>query len=108
MPIAIFLSIFEVAFYNIPPDVSYSAAYTTNTAKLMLLFLLGIAAFHTGEAIHRDREVRMEPASWATPAATNVLLLSKFLPTLLLTRALAYLVGTVAAATQALRHQPPS
>src|SRR5438094_6840960 len=34
MPLTIFLSILEVAFYNIPPDVSNSAAYATNTTKL--------------------------------------------------------------------------
>jgi len=107
MPLAIFLSIFEVAFYNIPPDVSYSAAYATNTAKLMLLFLLGIAVFYTGEAIHRDREVRMEPVLWATPAANNVLLLSKFLATLVLTCALIFVVGIVAVAIQVLRHHTP-
>ena len=79
MPLAIFLSILEVAFYNIPPDVSYSAAYATNTAKLLLLFVLGITVFYTGEAMHRDREVRIEPVLWAAPAANSVLLLSKWL-----------------------------
>src|SRR6185369_14679736 len=59
MPLAVVLSNLEVAFYNVPPDVSHSAAYATNTAKLLLLFLVGIAVFYTGEAMHRDCEVKI-------------------------------------------------
>lgn len=107
MPLAIVLSILEVAFYTIAPDVSYSAAYATNTAKLLLLWVIGITIFYTGEAIHRDREVRIEPVLWATPARNNVLLLSKFLSTLLLTCGLIFAVGIVAIAIQVLRNHPP-
>lgn len=105
MPLAIFLSILEVAFYNIAADVSYSAAYATNTAKLLLLFLLGITVFYTGEAMHRDG--RIEPVLWATPAPNNVLLLSKFLATLLLTCGLIFAVGIAAIAIQVLRNHTP-
>jgi ABC-type transport system involved in multi-copper enzyme maturation permease subunit len=107
MPLAIFLSILEVAFYNIPPDVSHSAAYATNTAKLLLLFLVGIAVFYTGEAMHRDREVRIEPVLWAMPAPNNVFLLSKFLATFLLTLSLTVLVGVTAIVIQFLRGHTP-
>ena len=107
MPLAIFLSILEVAFYNISPDVSYSAAYATNTAKLLMLFVLGITVFYTGEAMHRDREVRIEPVLWATPAPNNALLLSKFLATLLLTCGLIFAVGIAAIAIQLLRNHTP-
>jgi ABC-2 type transport system permease protein len=107
MPLAIFLSILEVAFYNIAPDVSYSAAYATNTAKLLMLFLLGITIFYTGEAMHRDREVRIEPVLWAAPAPNNVLLLSKFLATLVLTGGLIFAVGIAALAIQVLRNHTP-
>ena len=107
MPLATFLSILEVAFYNIPPDVSYSAAYATNTAKLLLLFLVGMTVFYTGEAMHRDRDVRIEPVLWTTPSPNNVLLLSKFLSTLLLTLSLITLVGLAAILIQLLRAQTP-
>jgi ABC-type transport system involved in multi-copper enzyme maturation permease subunit len=107
MPLTIFLSILEVAFYNIPPDVSHSAAYATNTAKLILLFLLGIAVFYTGEAMHRDREVRIEPVFWATPAPNSVLLLSKFLATFLLLAGLILLVGFAAVVIQIFRGHTP-
>ncbi|MGZ8842054.1 MAG: ABC transporter permease [Pyrinomonadaceae bacterium] len=107
MPLAIFLSILEVAFYNIPPDVSHSAAYATNTAKLLLLFLIGITVFYTGEAMHRDREVRIEPVIWAAPAPNSVLLLSKFLTTLLLTLSLLILVGLAASLIQLFRGHTP-
>ncbi len=107
MPLASFLSILEVAFYNIPADVSYSAAYATNTAKLLLLFLLGMTVFYTGEAMHRDREVRIEPVLWAAPAPNSVLLLSKFLATLSLTLSLMVLVGLAAIMIQLLRGHTP-
>jgi len=107
MPLAIFLSIFEVAFYNLTPDVSHSAAYATNTAKLSLLFLIGIAVFYTGEAMHRDRELRIEPMLWATPVPNNVLLLSKFLATFLLLAGLIVAVGFAAIAIQILRGHAP-
>lgn len=107
IPLAIFLSILEVAFYNISPDVSYSAAYATNTAKSLLLFLIGITVFYTGEAMHRDREVRIEPVLWATPAPNHVLLLSKFLATLSLTLSLMVLVGLAAILIQFLRGHTP-
>jgi ABC-2 type transport system permease protein len=107
MPLASFLSILEVAFYNIPSDVSYSAAYATNTAKLVLLFLIGLSVFYTGEAMHRDRESRVEPFLWSTPVPNNVLLLSKFLATLLLTCGLILAVGMAAVAIQFFRSHTP-
>lgn len=107
LPLAIFLSILEVAFYNIPSDVSYSAAYATNTAKLLLLFLLGITVFYTGEAMHRDRELRMEAVLWAAPAPNSVLLFSKFLAVLSLTISLIVLVGLAAIVIQLVRGHTP-
>jgi len=107
MPLAIFLSILEVAFYNIPPDVSHSAAYATNTAKLLLLFLIGIAVFYTGEAMHRDREVKIEPVIWSTPVKNSVLLLSKCLATIVLTFSLVAAVGLLAIVIQLLRGHTP-
>ena len=107
MPLATFLSILEVAFYNIPADVSHSAAYATNTAKLLLLFLLGMTVFYTGEAMHRDREVRIEPVLWAAPAPNNVFLLSKFLSTVSLTLSLMVVVGLAAISIQLLRGHTP-
>jgi ABC-type transport system involved in multi-copper enzyme maturation permease subunit len=107
MPLAIFLSILEVAFYNIPPDVSHSAAYATNTAKLLLLFLIGITVFYTGEAMHRDREMRIEPVLWAAPTPNNGLLLSKFFATLSLTLSLILLVGLTAIVIQIIRGHTP-
>jgi ABC-2 type transport system permease protein len=107
IPLASFLSILEVAFYNIPADVSHSAAYATNTAKLLVLFLLGITIFYTGEAMHRDREVRIEPVLWAAPAPNSVFLLSKFLAVLSLTVSLTLLVGLAAIIIQLLRGHTP-
>jgi ABC-type transport system involved in multi-copper enzyme maturation permease subunit len=107
MPLAIFLSILEVAFYNIPPDVSHSAAYATNTAKLLLLFLIGIAVFYTGEAMHRDREVKIEPVIWSTPVKNCVLVLSKWLVTILLLVLLVLVVGFLAIVIQIVKGGTP-
>jgi ABC-2 type transport system permease protein len=107
MPLAIFLSVLEVAFYNIPPDVSHSAVYATNTAKLLLLFLVGIAVFYTGEAMHRDREVKIESVIWSTPVVNSVLLLSKFLATVVLSVSLVIAVGLVAMVVQLMRGHTP-
>ena len=107
MPIAIFCSVLEVAFYNIPPDVTQSAAYATNTAKLLLLFLIGIAVFYTSEAMHRDREVKIEPVIWSTPAANSVLLLSKYLVTVALAVSLVMVVGIIAMVIQLVRGHTP-
>ena len=107
MPLATVLSTFEVAFYNIPPDVSHSAAYATNTAKLLLPFLIGIAVFYTGEAMHRDREVNIEPVIWSTPVSNSVLLLSKFLATVVLSVSLVIVVGLIAILVQLVRGQTP-
>jgi ABC-2 type transport system permease protein len=107
MPLAISLSVLEVAFYNLPPDVSHSAAYATNTAKLLLLFLIGIAVFYTGEAMHRDREGKIEPVIWSTPVTNSVLLLSKCLATILLTSFLVTAVGLIAILIQLLRGHTP-
>ncbi|HYJ86062.1 MAG TPA: ABC-2 transporter permease, partial [Pyrinomonadaceae bacterium] len=68
---------------------------------------LGVTLFYMGEAMHRDREVRVEPVLWSVPASNSVLLLSKFLSTLLLTLLLLVLVGLTAILTQLLRGQTP-
>ena len=106
-PLAIFLSLLEVAFYAIHADVSPSAAYASNTATSLLIFLIGMAVFYTGEAMHRDREARIEPFLWSTPVPNHVLILSKFLSTLLLLFALIASVGFAALAIQVLRQHTP-
>ncbi|MGH9971445.1 MAG: hypothetical protein ACREBG_27125 [Pyrinomonadaceae bacterium] len=107
MPLAIFLSTLELAFYKVVPDVSYSAFYATVTAKTLLFFLIGMTVFYTGEAMHRDREVSIEPVLWATPAPNNIFLLSKFLATFLLMLSLIALAGLTAIVIQVLRGHAP-
>src|SRR5258708_15731959 len=60
MPLAVFLSTLDVAFWSVTPDPSFSAAYGGHTARTMLLFIIGITIFYTGEAMHRDRDLRIE------------------------------------------------
>lgn len=106
-PLAVFLCLLEVAFYPIHADVSLSAAYTSHTATSLLIFLIGMAVFYTGEAMHRDREVRIESFLWTAPVPNSVLILSKFLSTLLLLVALIASVGVSAVAIQLIRHHTP-
>jgi ABC-2 type transport system permease protein len=107
VPLALFFSTFELAFYPVAAEPSYSAAYASSTAGTMLLFLCGLVVFYTGEAAHRDRELRVEPVLWASPAPNYALLLSKFAATLLLALALVALVGLSAALVQVVRGHAP-
>jgi len=107
VPLAIILSILDLAFFKVVPEVSYSASYASGTAKALLLFLMGVTVFYTGEAMHRDREARIEPVLWATPAPNSVFLLSKFLATLLLALSLIVLVGLAAIVIQIIRGHTP-
>jgi ABC-type transport system involved in multi-copper enzyme maturation permease subunit len=79
----------------------------SSTARTLLLFLVGLTVFYTGEAMHRDRELKILSVLWATPVSNNVLLLSKFLATLLLGVSLVVLVGATAIATQGLKGDTP-
>ncbi len=107
MPLAIVLSTLDVAFWSVAPEPSFSAAYGGNTAKSLLLFLLGITIFYSGEAMHRDRDLRIEPLLWSQPIPNYVLLLSKFLATLLLTLVLILLDALVTIALQSMKHNGP-
>jgi ABC-2 type transport system permease protein len=107
MPLAVFLSTLEVAFWNVTPEPSFSAAYAGNTAKSLLLFLLGINTFYTGEAMHRDRDLRMEPLLWSQAAPNYVLLLSKLLATLVLTITLILIVALITLTLQGVKHNGP-
>jgi ABC-2 type transport system permease protein len=107
MPLAIVLSTLDVAFWSVAPEPSFSAAYAGNTAKSLLLFLLGITIFYTGEAMHRDRDLRIEPLLWSQAGPNYVLLLSKFLATLVLALSLILLVGVITVALQVLKHNGP-
>jgi ABC-2 type transport system permease protein len=106
LPLALFLSILDVAFFRVVPEISYSATYAVKTANAMLLFLIGMSVFYTGEAMHRDRELRIEPVIWATPAPNYVVLSSKFLATLVLTLSFITLTGVVSITTQLIRRHP--
>ena len=107
IPLAVLLSFLSLPFSAGVSEVSYSASFARHSANGVLLFLLGVTVFYTGEAMHRDREVRVEPVLWSMPASNSVLLLSKFLSTLLLTLLLLVLVGLTAILTQLLRGQTP-
>ena len=107
LPLVIFFSIFDLAFFRVEPEISYSVTYASGTAKALLFFLVGLTVFYTGEAMHRDREVRVEPIVWSTPAPNSVFVLSKSLATVLLAFSLLAAVGVIAIVTQVLRGHTP-
>jgi ABC-type transport system involved in multi-copper enzyme maturation permease subunit len=106
-PLIIFLSMLDLAFYKVVSEVSYSAVYASSTASALLLFILGLTVFYTGEAMHRDSELRIMPLLWAAPIPNSVLLFSKFLATLLLDLSLVAVVGAIAIATQIVKGDTP-
>ncbi len=57
--------------------------------------------------MHRDRELRVEPVLWSVPAPNFVLLLSKFLTTLLLSASAILLVGAASVLLQIYKGHAP-
>ena len=106
-PLVMLISALELAAFEVVGEPSYSAGYAGRTASTLLLFLFGVAVFYAGEAMHRDRESRIEPVLWATPAPNFVLLLSKFSTTLLLSTSLIALVALTAAGVQVYKGHAP-
>ncbi|HVG30819.1 MAG TPA: ABC transporter permease [Pyrinomonadaceae bacterium] len=107
LPLAVFFSLVELSHHAVTAAASYAAAYAGGTAAGVLLFLLGLVVFYTGEAVHRDRELRVEPVLWAAPAPNSVLILSKFCATLLLALSLLALVASASTGLQLLRGHGP-
>ena len=106
-PLIMFMCGLELAAYEIVPEVSYSATYAGRTANTLLLFLFGIAVFYSGETMHRDSELRIEPVLWSVPAPNPVFLLSKFSATLLLSLSMMLLVAVTAISLQIYRGHAP-
>jgi len=74
----------------------------------MLLLLLGsLIVFYTGEAMHRDRELKIEPVVWSTPAPNSVLLLSKWLAMTLVALSLVLAGGLTTIVAQVFRGFTP-
>ena len=107
IPLALLLATMEVIFWKVRPEESYSAAYVSNIAGNLLLFMIGISIFYTGEALQRDRDLRIEPLVWSQPIPNSVLLLSKFLATLVLVLALVVAVGLIAVLAQTIKGDWP-
>ena len=103
LPLSILVSFLSLPFSS--GGVSHSAVFAGNSVRGLSLFLLGMIVFYVGEAMHRDRDARIEPVLWTAPMRNNVLLLSKFLAVLLLSLLLLVLAGLTAMLTPFLRGQ---
>jgi ABC-type transport system involved in multi-copper enzyme maturation permease subunit len=107
VPLVILLSVLSVPWSRIAVEVSYSVTCATSTANMLLLFLAGAIVFYTGEAMHRDREFRIEPVIWSTPAPNSVLLLSKWLAMTLVSLLLVVVGALTTIVTQLFRGYTP-
>ena len=105
--LAILLSFLSVPFSRIPVEISYSVTSASNTANSLLLFLACVIVFYTGEVMHRDRELKIEPVVWAAPAPNSVLLLSKWLAMTLIALALVMVGSLTTIVTQLFRGLTP-
>jgi ABC-2 type transport system permease protein len=106
--IVLFSLVILLCFINLPPysmatDVSYSVMFATHSANTLLLLLTGLIVFYTGEAMHRDRELKTEPVIWSTPVTNSVLLLSKCFAMVCLVLVVVAIAGLITIATQLLR-----
>lgn len=106
-PLVVLVCVLELAAYGVAPVVSYSLAYAARTSEALLLFLFGIAVFYAGEAMHRDRELRVEPVLWSAPAPDFIFLLPKFAATLLLSLSLVAPVAVAAVLLQLYKGHAP-
>lgn len=107
IPLSIFISFLALPFSVGDPGASQSAVFAGSSVRGLLLFLSGVIVFYIGEAMHRDREIRVEPVLWSTPASNSVFLLSKFFGVLFVALALLVLAAITAMLTQFLRGQTP-
>ena len=107
IPLAVLLSFLSLPFSTGASDVSASAGFAGSSARGTLIFLLGVIVFYAGEAMHRDREVKVEPGLWSTPAGNSVFLMSKFWSAILTALGMLLLIGLTAMLTQLLRRQFP-
>ena len=106
-PLAIILSFLSVPFSRIAPEISHSVTSASNTANMLLLFLAGVIVFYTGEAMHRDRELKIAPVVWSKPVPNSVLLVSKWLTMTFLALSLVVVGSLTTIVTQFLRGQTP-
>ncbi len=107
IPLGVLISFLSLPFSTGAAEASPSAGFAASSAQGTLIFLLGVIVFYAGEAMHRDREVKVEPGLWSTPAPGSIFLVSKFLATVLLAMGLLLLIGLTAILTQFLRSQLP-
>jgi ABC-2 type transport system permease protein len=80
-----------------------SANYAANSLDALYLLLFGVSIFFTGEAVFRDRELRLEAMLWCAPAVDAVFLLAKFLAVFLLSCGFAMLGALTVIAVQSYR-----
>ncbi len=107
IPLIVFLSTFLLVYFEAQPNVSVSAAYATSLVDSLMLLFFAITVFYCGEALHRDRELRIEPVLWSTPTPNWAILLSKLTAIFSLTFMLWLACALLAITVQLIKGQTP-
>ena len=107
VPLVVLVSFLNFPTFRVTPEITYSVTYATGIANTLLFLLTCMIVFYTGESMHRDREVKIEPVVWSTPAPNSVFLLSKFLVMTSMCLALVAVVCVFGFVTQLFRDQTP-
>ena len=107
VPLVVLTSFLNFPTFRVVPEINYAVTYATNVANTLLFLLTCMLVFYIGESMHRDREVKIEPVVWSTPAPNSVFLLSKFLVMTLVCLALVAVVSVLGFVTQVYRDQTP-
>jgi len=107
VPLVVLASFLNFPTFRVVPEINYAVTYATNVANTLLFLLMCMLVFYIGESMHRDREVKIEPVVWSTPAPNSVFLLPKFLVMTLVCLALVAVVSVLGFVTQVYRDQTP-
>lgn len=89
-PLVVLICVLQLA----PLRTAPAYRYATDSAESLLLLLIAVAVFYTGESFHRDQELRVDGLLWSSPAQNSILLLPKLTAVLLMLLSLAAL-GTI-------------
>jgi ABC-2 type transport system permease protein len=103
-PLVVLLTMAGPAVYGVRgAEGVASAAYFRVTAETVVLLLVGVMVFYTGEAVHRDREARVEPMLWSTRAPNATFIVPKLVTSVTLGFAILVLVAIASIVVQLVR-----
>jgi ABC-type transport system involved in multi-copper enzyme maturation permease subunit len=106
VPVALLMSLAQLAPLPTPGGAiaaDLSAVYAANSLEVLLILHAAVTVFYTGEALHRDNELRFDAILWSLPVPNLTFLLSKFSATFLLCLFFTLLVASTCVGLQLLK-----